>query len=379
MLKEIAKAFYNRFFTPRYPLGLTIYLTNRCNLKCAFCEIGLDNLSGSRTRTLRELSREEIDACMDLCGKTGIRRIYITGGEPFLAKNLWYLLESCRERRLIVDDITTNGTLFESLDSDRIRLINDVVRDIIVSIDSADPVDHDRSRGAPGTFEKIERFFLDSGRRDLFRPEFSFNTVVHRENVSNLKAIIDLGKKWSVLHINFQPVCTTTIFPDMEHVDSKQAYGENIDPDRYRESMEALADYADARGVSTNLAVFKTWTPFYFRYLNSGTCFINHLPGKFTCSKVYNYIHVNYNGDLLPCANLEPLANLGEEDFFLKWQKKAQALKSVFRSRTFFPQCASCFCDFPANFRMSLLYFPFANLGLSSRLGKYYIKRARTF
>ena len=380
MLNEIAKAFYNRYMMPRFPLGLTIYLTNRCNLRCAFCEIGLDNLSGAgRARALRELSRDEIDRCIDLCRKADIKRLYVTGGEPLLEKNLWYLLARCRENHLVVDDITTNGTLLDRLDSQQIELINEVVRDIIISIDSADPEEHDQSRGTPGTFKKIEEFFLHDKKKRLFKTGFSFNTVVHNGNFSNLKGIIDLGRKWAVRHINFQPVCTDTIFPDMDSVVSKQTFTQDLNLAVYKESIEELSRYAEERNISTNLSVFKVWTPFYFTYLNSEECFIRHLPGKFICSKVYNYIHINYNGDLIPCANLEPFANINEKDFFLSWQNHGQKLKSIFSDGNYFSQCRSCFCDFPANFRFSLLYFPLANFKLLVSLRKYYLSRAKTF
>jgi MoaA/NifB/PqqE/SkfB family radical SAM enzyme len=378
MTKEILKAFYNYYFTPKYPLCLVLYLTNVCNLRCGFCEIGLANSSRiKRNEPAQELSKDEIDECINLCHKTGIDKVYITGGEPFLSNNLFYLLSQCKKHNLIVEDITSNGVSFYKLKKEDIQLINDVVKNIIVSIDSYEAKEHDKNRGVEGVFHKIERFF-NCEREDNFNNlNFSFNVVVHKNNFTQLKGIIDLGLKWHIQHINFQPVSPETIFPDIQVNGLKEDYIQNLHLGDFRQAILEAAEYAKGKNISTNLKIFKLWAPLYFEYLRTDRFFFEEVSSKFFCSKVFNFIHINYRGDLLPCSNLKPITNLRENDYFEKWQNYGKKIKILFKEKKYFNQCKSCFCDYPANLRYSLLYFPFSNFRLLCQLSQYYLRRKK--
>lgn len=375
-LGDCVKAYYNKVFVPRYPIGITLYVNNFCNLKCGFCEIGIYSKERGTARA-RELSRDEIDSVVRLSRERRIGRIIITGGEPFLAKNLWYLLESCKGAGITVENITTNGTLLAGLDRYRIGLLNDVVRDIIVSIDSADAGEHDRSRGIDGVFREIDGFMREKRKTAGFMSRFAFNVVVHNSNVKGLEKIVDLAASWGIGHINFQPVSTESIFPDMDKITNKDDYSARFGTDDYIRTVEAVEVYAETKGVSTNAAVFKLWTPYYFTYLSSEEMFFKKMPMAFTCSKIYNYIHVNYNGDLIPCANLKPFANIKDGDVFKRWQEHGQDLKKALRRGEYPRMCRFCFCDFPANFRFSLIYSPLGNIRFLWKAFGYYLKRIR--
>jgi len=375
MILEILKAYYNKLFYPKYPIGMTLYLNNICNLKCSFCEIGQRNKAKRISEKGASLSKEEIDKLINLCLRTKIKSIYVTGGEPFLSKNLWYLLEKCYKNKIIVEDITTNGTLLNRLEKQEINLLNNVVLNIIISIDSADERGHDKSRGVIGTFQKIRAFLLNERKRELYKSSFSFNVVVHSKNISELKHIADLSIPWAIKHINFQPISTETIFVDMEKIQNKEEYVKNFNINIFEKKIEQLFKYCNKRNVSTNLSIFKLWVLYYFKYLNSKKLFFNSFPPKFLCSKVFNYIHINYNGDFLPCTNLNSTVNINDENCFRKWQNNAQRLKMVFKRKRYFSKCRYCFCDFPANFRISLLYFPIRNINLLIKLVSYYLGR----
>jgi len=377
MISEIVKLYFNLLFFPKYPLMFMIYLNNFCNLKCSFCEIGQRNNTGWINKANTELSKEQIEKVVNLCVKTGSKRIYITGGEPFLSKSIWYLLEKCCKNNIIVEDITTNGTFLNALGTYEIDLINKNTLDIIISIDSADEIKHDMSRGVAGTFQKIRSFMLNEDKRSLYRCSFSFNVVVQSKNINELKNIIDLAVAWNIKHINFQPISPATIFVDMETMQNKEELVPQLEPAIFNEYMDQLIKYSEENNISTDLSVFKLWAPFYFNYLNKNELFFDFFPPKFLCSKVFNYIHINYNGDLIPCANLKPIANIDHEDCFEKWQENAQKLKILFNKKKYFNNCRYCFCDFPTSLRISLVYFPIQNMNLLFKLARYYLDRAK--
>lgn len=84
-------------------------VTDRCNLRCFYCmpEQGINYVPRAELLTYEELIR-----LMRLLAKMGIEKVRITGGEPFLRKDMMQFLESLSEvdgiKRI---NVTTNGTL----------------------------------------------------------------------------------------------------------------------------------------------------------------------------------------------------------------------------------------------------------------------------
>lgn len=80
-------------------------VTDRCNLRCSYCMP--EDMRFMEREAL--LSHEEILRTMQLLKTAGITKLRITGGEPFLRKNLLQLLETLAPSFDI--SITTNGVL----------------------------------------------------------------------------------------------------------------------------------------------------------------------------------------------------------------------------------------------------------------------------
>jgi molybdenum cofactor biosynthesis enzyme MoaA len=68
---------------------LRLAVTDRCNLRCFYCmpEEGLNWLSRKELMTYEEM----LQACT-LLVKMGVEKIRITGGEPFVRKDIMQLL-----------------------------------------------------------------------------------------------------------------------------------------------------------------------------------------------------------------------------------------------------------------------------------------------
>jgi organic radical activating enzyme len=142
-------------------LGTRVWLyTNfHCNLACSYCcvrsspkaarrELGLD--------TVRRICREAVPL--------GVREVFVTGGEPFLLRDISAILTACTE--LAPTTLLTNGMLLtrrrlqelRSLPADRLTLQ--------ISIDSATPELHDRQRGA-GSWVRAMRGVAAARATDL--------------------------------------------------------------------------------------------------------------------------------------------------------------------------------------------------------------------
>ncbi|MEG1663524.1 MAG: radical SAM protein, partial [Clostridia bacterium] len=67
-----------------------ISVTDRCNLRCAYCmpECGVEKLKHSQI-----LSFEEMEQIVDSLVELGINKIRVTGGEPLVRKGVLNFLE----------------------------------------------------------------------------------------------------------------------------------------------------------------------------------------------------------------------------------------------------------------------------------------------
>ena len=117
-----------------------------CNLKCEHCFATALQANGRRTITPLEY-RGIVRQAM----KLGAVNFSFQGGEPTLYPELGdFIRNSYPDRNLI--SVTTNGTM---LDAQKIRDLRAAGADILtISLDSAEPEEHDRFRGVKGTFEK---------------------------------------------------------------------------------------------------------------------------------------------------------------------------------------------------------------------------------
>jgi len=88
---------------------LRLAVTDRCNLRCFYCmpEEGLDWLSRKELMTYEEMLQ-----CCTLLVNMGIQKIRITGGEPFVRKDIMQLLTALSKLEGLNElSLTTNGVL----------------------------------------------------------------------------------------------------------------------------------------------------------------------------------------------------------------------------------------------------------------------------
>lgn len=113
---------------------LRISVTERCNLRCVYC----NPLGSSRARDDAEvLSFDEISRVVELCTQCGITKVRLTGGEPLLRENIAGLVRKLAQIDGVDElALTTNGVLLESLAA---RLKEAGLARVNVSLDAAEP------------------------------------------------------------------------------------------------------------------------------------------------------------------------------------------------------------------------------------------------
>ena len=127
---------------------LWINTNNSCPLSCRHCLVdgGTEHVSPMTTAEIQRLVDEAIGL--------GAKRIYFTGGEPFLRKDLLQLVEYVAERMQLV--VLTSGVLITKEIAERIKAIANGNLLFQVSLEGPDAQTNDAIRGK-GNFELAVR------------------------------------------------------------------------------------------------------------------------------------------------------------------------------------------------------------------------------
>lgn len=168
---------------------LWFHTNNICNLACAHCLV-------SSAPWVRDwgLPTDRFLDLIEEAAAMGVDRFYFTGGEPFMRKDLFALIDAVTRRHKRELIILTNATL---LKGERAEALKDLDRQKVrfqVSLDGATPETNDRIRGR-GSYEAALE-----GLRRLVRLGFqtSVATAVTGENLEELIGIIRLAARLRV-------------------------------------------------------------------------------------------------------------------------------------------------------------------------------------
>src|SRR5215471_1627553 len=142
------------------PLSVQLDLTYRCNERCVHCYLDHDDKGEMTTAEIRHLLEEMAEA--------GVFILTLSGGEIFLRKDFFEILEYARRRLLFCVKLKTNGILIREADAARIRDIG--VESVQISIYSHRPEVHDAITLVPGSLKRsldAVRFLKSQGLRVL--------------------------------------------------------------------------------------------------------------------------------------------------------------------------------------------------------------------
>ena len=133
------------------PGDFDISLTGKCNLHCDYC------FYAHEMHDRPDLSKEEWFTFFDELGRLGVRTLTLSGGEVFVRKDFFELLDYIIEKRMRYS-ILSNGTLIDERMISRLEEKKRRLRlnSIQVSIDGSCAEIHDKSRGE-GSFKKAIR------------------------------------------------------------------------------------------------------------------------------------------------------------------------------------------------------------------------------
>ncbi len=260
---------------------LRISITDRCNLRCIYC-----NPKGNYIPRLNHhdiLSYEEILHIVKIFIKMGIKKIRITGGEPFVRKDIDLFIKSLSRISGIEElTITTNGTLL----IDYINILKECgIKRLNISLDTLKPERYKQITGFDA-FKKVWDGIFKA--KELGFDPIKINMVVL--NGINDDEILEFAKltlyePFHVRFIEYMPIGTENKF--LCHVPS-------IDIMSQIKNIGELIEVKDKSSLYPGPA-------HYFKLKNAKGMigFISPITSHF-CKKC-NRIRLTADGHLKPC------------------------------------------------------------------------------
>src|SRR5512139_1130879 len=241
------------------PDAMLISPTMRCNLNCYGCYAGV--------YPQEDLPYEVLDRVVGECKEMGIHLVLMTGGEPFLRKDLFDLFEKHEE---MMFQIYTNGTLINEKMIDRFVVLGNVVP--AISLEGLRE-ETDRRRGK-GQFDRIVKVMDGLREAGIF---FAVSTTQTSRNTDVLTsdAFIDfLVEKGCILIWNFHYV-----------------------PIGRAPDISLMATPEQRNRMRERLAYFRATKPMLFVDFWNDGCLTQ---GCIAAGR--KYFHVNARGDVEPCV-----------------------------------------------------------------------------
>jgi len=191
-IREMSDVFmdFTVFYASKMFVKLNIAVTFRCNFKCRYCNIW-------KIKPMNELSTKDFKLIFE---RNKPFWISITGGEPFLRKDISKIISLAAANGTKLLSINTNGFLTEKIIKDIEESILPVNHLIVISLHGKKEI-HEKLTGIKDSFDRAVNTFFKL--RDLgYKTKFEFLLV--KENYNMLFDLVDeLGLRVNDFVITF--------------------------------------------------------------------------------------------------------------------------------------------------------------------------------
>lgn len=334
------------------PAYVQFYITARCNLRCEQCNVIYANADQQEATT---------DQCRKIAAnlaKIGTSVVLLTGGEPFVRKDIVEIAEAFIHAG-VHPRLQTNGLAKRNQLEDLARI---GAHDISISLDSVVPSTQDIING---NFNRSWRRAIETmANVNAIFPNDSFaviGCVLAPRNIDHIHAVIEFATHigW---HVSLVPAHTTPsseprsfrtfdpalkfpeqdyprVFETLEKVKTMRRQGFNVyDSDEYLDDIYR----------------FITGQPIQWRRRNDGVCDAPNL-----------YFAIQPNGDMAVCCDFR-LSNpfpVYAEDFPVRYRDRTMRAEALSVARA----CSGC------------MYGSFPEISISSRFLTPMLHRAKLF
>ena len=286
---------YYTYYDNRYVEQVIWSITDKCNYHCRHCYMDAPDAA------LGELSTEEALDLIDQMAACGVLRVDITGGEPFVRRDFWQLVDRIVSYKMTIGIVYTNGWLLNGDILDQFEQ-RGLKPEFSISFDGVGW--HDWMRGVSGAEEAALRALRLCQTRG-----FSTNVemCLHRGNRNTLRQTIETLCAVSVPSLRVGNVTMTELW-------QKQNEGNTLTEEEYVETaLQLIPDYYQSNcplelmyGGVIDLHRDGSYEILAQRYDGTDDCLDCYL-----CGSVRWSCYITPEGRLLPCMPMtaSPLQN----------------------------------------------------------------------
>ena len=264
------------------PISVHLDVTYRCNERCVHCYLDHDDHG--------EMTTSEIKNILDQLAEAGVFFLTFSGGEVFLRRDFFELLEYARKLLFNVK-IKTNAVMIRASEAQRIRSLG--VDTIQISVYSHRAEIHDAITKLPGSFErtiKAVRFLHEQGLKVTIANVLMSGNLGDQYELQKLAAALGV-------HYTVDPTITPKIDGDTSILS-------------LRIPGEAL------REVFSNPALVPNMEEFCAPPKPVSE---EDLEG-YSCSAGHSFCYISPYGDVYPCVQFPlPSGNLRRQKFMDIW------------------------------------------------------------
>lgn len=269
------------------PLAVHLDVTYRCNERCVHCYLDHDDHG--------EMTTAEIKRVLDELAEAGVFFLTFSGGEVFMRRDFFELVEHAR-RLLFNVKIKTNAVMIGEAEAEKLRALN--IDSVQISVYSHRAAVHDAITKLPHSFErtmKAVRFLRDQGLR------VTLANVLMTANLRDHYGVQKLAAEMGV-HYTLDPTITPMMDGDMS-VLALRVPGEELEE------------------VFRNPALVPNQEEF---------CAPPKPPSEedmegYSCSAGHSFCYISPYGDVFPCVQFPlPTGNVRQQKFLEIWNHSPQ-------------------------------------------------------
>jgi len=350
------------------PKSVCLILTEKCNLKCAMCDIGRLNTApaqGGTSPLVKSIRNGDENLSLDdwrilihdLSRFSPKPLILLTGTEPFMYPGILNIIETVVEKKLSLH-ITTNGTLLTRYARKLVELCESSAGvDMTVSLDDIDEA-HDRIRGVTGTFNRaIEGIRAVVNAREEARrifPLINITCTISSYNYERLEAFADwfMEHKIPIESITFnhlwfkdsdQVALHTQLFGEQASVAEVNAGG--VD----RSAIDMAAVYRQLQNIKKKYAATSLRIHQEPELSPQDALLYYQEPCSFIfydrCTAAWRNISITPKGNLIlsPLCFLPALGNIKRTSFRSLWNSESlRAVRRQLKKARAYPVCSRC-------------------------------------
>jgi MoaA/NifB/PqqE/SkfB family radical SAM enzyme len=341
------------------PSMVTVNLTNQCNQKCVYCEIGQDqpSLNGDA------LSFDDIIWILDEMAYNKIKKISLCGGEPFLFDGVIDLVAYAKKKNIRCS-ITTNGMTAHKLNEHELNILKTCKTEINISIDSFQDSIQSYTRGTsaalPNALKSLKKL------SEMCIP-VTVLTVISKYNYLDLFKFFTSAYEKGIKQVLFQPVIYYSNYPDLNPIGEKSKLNVSVaELDLLMNELKNILGFERKHKINSNVYRILPWINHYLKTAESqnGKWFFNDVLHKFFCREIHAIIDIAYDGGIQPCGLSPASISIMENrhlGLMVLWSKATEKIKDDMRNARYYEYCNGCCHHFSRNMLASIFKHPIKN------------------